>query len=115
MRQPLEPVGINAAGLHATAPGVEVSFDDDSGADHVAYRAGEFWIDASIHRRKDAAGVFRRQSAGVLPLAGTTLIGEVVDNDAFHKLPVIFGKAGELTLWVLDGGAFGDGLSLSPS
>lgn len=42
MRQPLEPVGINAAGLHATAPGVEVSFDDDSGADHVAYRAGEF-------------------------------------------------------------------------
>lgn len=68
MRQPLEPVGINAAGLHATAPGVEVSFDDDSGADHVAYRAGEF-LDRceSIHRGKDAAGVFRRQSAGVLP------------------------------------------------
>lgn len=68
MRQPLEPVGINAAGLHATAPGVEVSFDDDAGADHVAYRAGEF-LDRceSIHRGKDAAGVFRRQSAGVLP------------------------------------------------
>ena len=66
--QPLEPVGINAAGLYATAPGVEVSFDDDAGADHVAYRAGEF-LDRceSIHRGKDAAGVFRGQSADVLP------------------------------------------------
>lgn len=68
MRQPLEPVGINAAGLYATASGVEVSFDNDAGTDHVAYRPGEF-LDRceSIHRGKDAAGVFRRQSVGVLP------------------------------------------------
>ena len=56
MRQPLEPVGINAAGLYATAPGVEVSFNDDAGADHIANRTGEF-LDRceSIHRGKDAA------------------------------------------------------------
>ena len=62
MRQPLEPVGINAAGLHATAPGIEVSFDDDAGADHVAYRPGKF-LDRceSIHRGKDAAREFCRQ------------------------------------------------------
>jgi len=68
VRQPLKPVGINAAGLHATAPGIEVSFDDDTGADHVAYRPGEF-LDRceSIHSGKDAVWVFRLQSAGVLP------------------------------------------------
>ncbi|WP_410316926.1 hypothetical protein [Klebsiella pneumoniae] len=32
-------------------------------------------------------------------------INEVVDNDAFHKLPVIVYKAQELALWILDGGA----------
>ena len=68
VRQPLEPVGINAAGLHATALGGEISSDNDTGADHVAYRPGEFLVRCeSIHRGKDAAGVFRRQSAGVLP------------------------------------------------
>ncbi len=66
MRQPLEPVGINAAGLYATAPGVEVSFDDDAGADHVAYRAGEF-LDRceSIHGSQVARNVNANQSFDV--------------------------------------------------
>lgn len=34
--QPLEPVGNNAAGLHAAAACIEIDLDDDAGADQIA-------------------------------------------------------------------------------
>lgn len=40
--QSLEPVGNIAADLHAAAPRVEIDFDNDAGANHIAQRARKF-------------------------------------------------------------------------